>query len=188
MTPREQHERYEAVLRSWSERINLIGPEARRHLHDHIEEAREAGRHLQPTGACLDFGSGGGLPAIPIAIDHPGAHFTLIEADQKKWAFLKHVARECALNVEVLGDRLERLSEGGKLGGPYRFVTSRAVGYPERWLPRLSAVLDPDASIALFEHDGEPPGIAGFETDEVVPLSRGTENYLIILRKSSETR
>lgn len=188
MSPPEQHERYEAALRSWSERINLIGPEAKRHLRDHIDEAREAGERLMPTGKCLDFGSGGGLPAIPIAIDHPDSQFTLVEADQKKWAFLKHVARECALNVEVLGDRLERLLDEDRLGGPFRFVTSRAVGYPERWLPLLSASLEPDARIALFEHDSEPPLVNGFETEDVVPLSRGTDNYLIILRKSTEAR
>lgn len=183
MTPREQHERYEALLRSWSDRINLIGPEAKRHLREHLEEAREAGRRLEPRGECLDFGSGGGLPAIPIAIDHPDARFTLVEADQKKWAFLKHVARECALNLRVLGDRLERLIDEGDLGGPYGFVTSRAVGYPERWLPRLGSSLERGARIALFEHSGEPATIAGFETDDVVPLSRGTDNYLIILKK-----
>ncbi|MBW3670827.1 MAG: class I SAM-dependent methyltransferase [Acidobacteria bacterium] len=188
MSPQEQLERYEAVLRSWSERINLIGPEAKRHLRDHIDEAREAGARLQPTGKCLDFGSGGGLPAVPMAIDHSDARFTLVEADQKKWAFLKHVARECALNVLVLGDRLERLLDDGRLDGPYRFVTSRAVGYPERWLPLLAPSLEEGARIALFEHAGEPPEVGGFETEEVVPLSRGTNNYLIILRKTTEAR
>lgn len=184
MTPSQKHERYEEVIRSWSERINLVGPEVKRNLRDHVEEAREAGRRLLPAGLCLDFGSGAGLPAIPIAIDHPQAEFTLVEADQKKWAFLKHVVRECALNVRVLGDRLERLIDEGRLGGPYRFVTSRAVGYPERWVPRLSPSLEQGARVALFEHSGEPPAVVGFETEAVVPLSRGTDNYLIILRKS----
>lgn len=188
MSPEEQHERYEAALRSWSDRINLIGPEAKRHLRAHIDEAREAGDRLRPTGKCLDFGSGGGLPAIPIVIDHPESQFTLVEADQKKWAFLKHVGRECALNLRVLGDRLEDLLDRDELDGPFRFITSRAVGYPERWLPLISPSLEPDARVALFEHTSEPPKVGGFETEDVMPLSRGNENYLIILRKSIVTR
>lgn len=185
MTREQKHERFEALLRSWSGRVNLIGPEARRNLPDHLEEAREAAAILEPEGECLDFGSGGGLPAIPMAIDFPDAAFTLVEADQKKWAFLKHVGRECALNVRVLGDRLERLLEEGRLGGPFQLVTSRAVGYPERWLPGLASSLAPNARVALFEHQRGAHEIEGFLTERVESLSRGADNYLIILRKQS---
>jgi 16S rRNA (guanine527-N7)-methyltransferase len=183
MSPDEQLARYEELLRRWSARINLIGPEARRNLEAHIGEAREAGRYLQPAGRALDFGSGGGLPAIPIAIDHPAAQFDLVEADQKKWAFLKHVARECALNCRVLGDRLESLLEEDRLAGPYQLVTSRAVGHPERWLAALEPVLAPDVRIALFEHSRNTPEVPGFEVASIETLSRGTDNYLIVLRR-----
>lgn len=181
----QKHQRYEELLLSWSKRVNLIGPEARRNLADHIDEAREAAEILRPEGLCLDFGSGGGLPVIPMAIDFPGANFTLVEADQKKWAFLKHVDRECALNLQVLGDRLERLLEKGRLEGPFQLVTSRAVGQPGKWIPKLAAVLDRAARVALFEHGDEAPEIAGFETRRIVPLRRGRDNYLIILQRES---
>ena len=93
MTPLEL---YKSLLLSWDERMNLIGPEARANLDTHIREALEAGEILQPEGEVLDFGSGGGLPAIPMAIAHPKARFHLVEASQKKWAFLKHVVRACS--------------------------------------------------------------------------------------------
>src|SRR3954454_9157989 len=81
-------------LLKWNERVNLIGPEARANLDAHIGEALAAAEILRPDGEGLDFGSGGGLPAIPMAIVSPAARFHLVEVDQKKWSFLKHVARE----------------------------------------------------------------------------------------------
>src|SRR5262245_50352867 len=99
---------YKKELLKWSERVNLLGPEARENLGAHIDEALAAAEILQPRGDVLDFGSGGGLPAIPMAIASPAAQFHLVEVDQKKWAFLKHVVRECGLNAVVYGDTLAR--------------------------------------------------------------------------------
>src|SRR5216110_260148 len=99
---------YKRELLAWNERVNLIGPEAKEHLDAHIAEAVAAAEILKPEGEVLDFGSGGGLPAIPMAIVSPEARFHLVEADQKKWSFLKHVARECGLSAVIYGDRLDR--------------------------------------------------------------------------------
>ena len=95
---------YKSELLRWTAKVNLIGPEARANIDDHIAEAVAAAEILKPEGEVLDFGSGGGLPAIPMAIVSPEARFHLCEADQKKWAFLKHVVRECGLNSVVHGD------------------------------------------------------------------------------------
>src|SRR5207244_11103636 len=94
---------YRKELLKWSERVNLVGPEARENLDAHVDEALAAAEILKPRGEALDFGSGGGLPAIPMAIVSPEARFHLVEADQKKWAFLKHVARECGLSPVIYG-------------------------------------------------------------------------------------
>ncbi|CAM3688561.1 16S rRNA (guanine(527)-N(7))-methyltransferase RsmG [Polynucleobacter brandtiae] len=59
-----------------------------------------------------DLGSGGGLPAIPIAIVQPTWHLTLIEAVRKKTAFLQHVRGRLALkNIEVLSERVEAVAQ-----------------------------------------------------------------------------
>jgi 16S rRNA (guanine527-N7)-methyltransferase len=58
----------------------------------------------------LDVGSGGGLPGIVLAIAVPQAHLTLVDAVQKKCAFLTQVRLELRLdNVEVLHGRVEAL-------------------------------------------------------------------------------
>ena len=177
----ERVARYRSELLKWTAKVNLIGPEAREHLDEHIAEAVAAAEILKPTGEVLDFGSGGGLPAIPMAIVSPDARFHLCEADQKKWAFLKHVVRECGLNSVVYGDRLARLL--ARLDHRLRFslVVSRAVGEPEEWVPTLKGHLEDGARVALFQGSPDAPDIAGFTAAEAVRLPRGEANYLKIL-------
>lgn len=174
-------ETYRSELLKWTAKVNLIGPEARDHLDEHIAEALAAAELLRPEGEVLDFGSGGGLPAIPMAIVSPEARFHLVEADQKKWAFLKHVVRECELNSLVYGDRLARLL--ARLPATLRFslVVSRAVGEPEQWVPTLKGHLEDGARVALFQGTPEAPEIAGFTAVEAVRLPRGESNYLKVL-------
>lgn len=167
---------YKRELLRWNEKVNLIGPEARTNLDEHIDEARRAAAILKPAGDVLDFGSGGGLPAIPMAIASPEARFHLVEADQKKWAFLKHAVRECRLNAVVYGDRLARVLK--RLPSDLRFslVTSRAVGKPDEWLPSLAPWIAAGGRAALFEGSADLPPIKHFRKDETHKLPRG---YLV---------
>jgi 16S rRNA (guanine527-N7)-methyltransferase len=160
--------------------VNLVGPEAFSHLDDHILEAVAAAGHIRPEGECLDFGSGGGLPAIPMAImAGQRARFHLVEADVKKWSFLKRAVRECELNCVVHGDRLAAVLQ--RLPPAHRFslVTSRAVGHPETWVPLLSERLAPGGRIALFQGTPELPTSLSARDVDVFALPRGSSNYLV---------
>lgn len=69
----------------------------------------------------LDVGAGGGLPGIPLAIVCPQLHVTLIDAVQKKAAFLTQAALELRLpNVRVIHGRVETLN------GEFDIIASRA--------------------------------------------------------------
>lgn len=174
-------ETYKRELLRWNERINLVGPEVKANLDDHVAEALAAAVILKPSGDILDFGSGGGLPAIPMAIVSPGARVHLVEADRKKWAFLKHIVRECELNAVVYGDRLARAVTRFPPELRFSLVTSRAVGNPEEWVPMLAPWMDSGGRIALFQSTPDLSPISGFETGEVFSLPRGTSNYLVTL-------
>jgi 16S rRNA (guanine527-N7)-methyltransferase len=174
--------RYRDLLLQWTARVNLIGPEARRNLDDHIAEAIEAAELLKPEGNVLDFGSGGGLPAIPMAIAFPGIRLHMVEADQKKWAFLKHVVRECELNSVVHGDRLERVLPRLDPSLTFSLVTSRAVGEPGVWIPRISSRIVAGGRVALFQGNAEVPIVDRLEHDATFRLSRGNSNYLVVLK------
>ena len=172
---------YKRELLKWNARINLIGPEARDNLDAHIAEALAAAEILKPERNVLDFGSGGGLPAIPMAIAAPNAKFWLVEADQKKWAFLKHAVRECGLSAVVVGDRLSRALERFPSDLRFSLVTSRAVGDPEAWLPPMREWLEPGGRVALFQGTADVPAIGGIGSSEIHRLPRGASNFLVVL-------
>lgn len=76
----------------------------------------------------LDLGSGAGLPAVPLAITYPQQTYYLLEASQKKAAFLHLVKEQLALeNIVILNDRAENLAHKKTLRGRYQMVTARAV-------------------------------------------------------------
>ncbi|QWE08672.1 16S rRNA (guanine(527)-N(7))-methyltransferase RsmG [Polynucleobacter ibericus] len=98
----------------WNQVHNLTAIEGekdsiRLHLIDSIAVLPVLRQFLQgPSPRIADLGSGGGLPAIPIAIVQPEWHLSLIEAIRKKTAFLQHVRGKLKLkNIEVLCERVE---------------------------------------------------------------------------------
>ncbi len=77
----------------------------------------------------LDIGSGGGFPAIPLAIMKPEWHFTLCESIKKKANFLMHLVKKLGLekNVKIINDRIEAIHELPVHKNKYDLVTARAV-------------------------------------------------------------
>jgi 16S rRNA (guanine527-N7)-methyltransferase len=103
-------------------------------------------------GACLaDIGSGGGLPGVPLAIARPDLKVTLVEATQKKAAFLTAVAAALGLSrVSVRGERAEMLGEG-ELHGAFDAVTARAVGRLVSLVPLVAPFARPGGILLLVK-------------------------------------
>ncbi len=98
----------------WNQVHNLTAIEGekdsiRLHLIDSIAVLPVLRQFLNgPSPRIADLGSGGGLPAIPIAIVQPEWQISLIETIRKKTAFLQHVRGKLKLkNIEVLCERVE---------------------------------------------------------------------------------
>lgn len=84
-------------------------------------------RELAAGSTVVDVGSGGGLPAVPLAIALPALRFTLLEATGKKARFLQETARELGLdNIDVTCDRAESFGQG-PARERFDACTSRAV-------------------------------------------------------------
>jgi 16S rRNA (guanine527-N7)-methyltransferase len=134
MSQREDLERYAALLRKWNAVQNLVSRETidelwPRHIDDSLQLmkfVRESDRHV------TDLGSGGGFPAIPMAIASRGTErrFTLIEPIAKKAAFLRTAARELGLPVNVLAKRAEDIDSRETAD----LITSRALAVLEKLL------------------------------------------------------
>ena len=134
----------------WNQVHNLTAIEGekdsvRLHLIDSIAVLPVLRQFLKgPSPRIADLGSGGGLPAIPIAIVQPQWQLSLIEAIRKKTAFLRHVRGKLKLkNIEVLCERVEDAA----LQQPAQFdaVISRAFTNLARFL---------ELSLPFLKHDG----------------------------------
>ena len=83
------------------------------------------------------------------------------------------------MNAVVYGDRLQRVLP--RLPKDLSFVTSRAVGTPEDWLPGLRANVVDGAVAALFQGTADFPVISGLKPRAADRLPRGDSNYLVTL-------
>jgi 16S rRNA (guanine527-N7)-methyltransferase len=123
---------YLARLLAMNEQMNLTAIEDpalawEKHVLDALTLAPLLG-DLAAGASVADVGSGGGLPGIPLAVARPDLKVTLIEATQKKSAFLSAVAGVLGLeNVSVRPARAEELG-ARELRGAFDAVTARAVG------------------------------------------------------------
>jgi 16S rRNA (guanine527-N7)-methyltransferase len=129
LTPKaiEQFEAYLTLLLKWNARLNLTAiREPEEIIRRHFVECIQCAQILPEcaTGiTLLDFGSGAGLPGIPIAICRPEIQVTLAESQRKKAAFLRETVRSLGLKAEVYGGRVEDMPEDRR----FSIVTLRAV-------------------------------------------------------------
>ena len=81
-----------------------------------------------PTNV-FDIGSGGGFPAIPLAIIKQEWNFTLCESVKKKSGVLKHLIKELSLEnkVQIIDDRVEAIHKLPLYKNKYDLVTARAI-------------------------------------------------------------
>ena len=145
------------VFAAWNDRINLGGARSFETLVTaHLVDAFAARRFIGPGDLVLDVGSGGGLPAIPLAILCPDSRFELWEPRAKRAAFLRAATRELGLRprVEVRMQRLE-------------IPPTRGAGA----IPGAGPGADPGAG--LDGNAGEPAGEDVFQAFTVA-MSRAT--------------
>lgn len=147
--------RFLGVLLSMNERMNLtaiVAPDAawERHALDALSLVPELAS--LPSGArVVDLGSGGGVPAIPLALARRDLSFSLVESTQKKAAFLEDVAFELGLsNVEVFAERAERVGRA-ELCGRFDAVTARAVANLSALVPLAAPFLRPLGSMIFIK-------------------------------------
>jgi 16S rRNA (guanine527-N7)-methyltransferase len=135
-------------LERWNRVHNLTSVEGEQasidlHLIDSIAILPIMREFLPSTPIQIaDLGSGGGLPAIPIAIAQPNWSISLIEAVRKKTAFLQNVKGKLGLgNASIYSDRVERVAS--QEPGKYDAVISRAFTSLDRFLDLAEPFLKP---------------------------------------------
>lgn len=109
---------------------NLISRhDERRIVERHVRESLLPAAWLKESGArvWLDLGSGGGFPAIPLAMAGVGESWTLVESRRSKTLFLRKLLQDLAIgHVGVEQARLEDMIGNPLFIGKFDGFTSRA--------------------------------------------------------------
>jgi 16S rRNA (guanine527-N7)-methyltransferase len=146
---------YFDLLQRWNEKINLTsltdGDEAVDRL---IMEPLVAARFLPKGGAIVDVGSGGGSPAIPLAVAL-AAPITMVESRGRKAAFLREVLRTLNLEGRVETDRAEALAARPELRRSAKVVSLRAVRMTAQLSSALAELVADDGVLAMFSKHSE---------------------------------
>ncbi len=150
-------------LRAWAGTMALIGPGAKGELFErHYAESLAAlpwlsGNADSPGARLLDLGSGAGFPGWILAAAAPKLEVTLVEARERKWAFLATAARRARLSCRCLN---ARVSPNSLADFPDRIdlVTVRALRLEAKTWSALLPHLSPGARVLLWSGEvAEPP-------------------------------
>jgi 16S rRNA (guanine527-N7)-methyltransferase len=123
-------ERYVALLLEANRRVNLtrvVAPAdvARLHLLDAL--AALPALDAAAPDRVVDLGSGGGVPAIPLALARPEVEWVMVDSVRKKSAILAEFIEALGLaNVRILAERAEVLGQDPAHRERYAIVTARA--------------------------------------------------------------
>ncbi len=154
-----------------------------------------------PAGVDVcDFGTGGGLPGIILAIVRPDLHLTLLDSRQKKVAVVQQMIDTLKLsNVQTVHGRGEEL---GKQRPPWRqrfpFVTARTVAPLIDLVRWTSALRKPESVLHVFkggeirdELNALTKMVSGFKVKKSLMVLKGysqfaeNQKYIISLEFSS---
>jgi 16S rRNA (guanine527-N7)-methyltransferase len=187
-------ETYYVLLAKWNARINLTAFQLDATGQDEavdrlLIEPLVAARHIsQSAVTALDIGSGGGSPAIPLALAAPRLHLRLVESKTRKAVFLREALRELGLGrAEVETTRFEELLARPDLHEAMDLVTVRAVRVEPRTLMSLQAFLRVRGQLFLFRGPGGAdvadtlaPALSWSAT---YPLVESLRSRLLVLEK-----
>ncbi len=141
----------DTLLTRWGKAIDLAGFKTQDERdRRYFAEALAALPWLPDQGRALDIGSGGGSPALPLAIARRALAWTLVEANERKALFLDEAVRTLALdNASVVRARYESVS----VATPVDVVTVRGVAVTEGMLEKIGAALGPGGRLLWFSSE-----------------------------------
>jgi 16S rRNA (guanine527-N7)-methyltransferase len=173
----DQLAQYLEVLLRWNARLNLTAVRKPMQIVErHFIECIQCAQALPEVGTLLDFGSGAGLPGIPIAIVRPEISVTLGESQGKKAAFLREAVRVLGLHAEVFDQRIEKMDserafDAVTLRAVDRMAEAAGLGFkrvkPDGWMILFATVQTEGALTAAL------PGIRWDQALALIGLETG---------------
>jgi 16S rRNA (guanine527-N7)-methyltransferase len=139
---------YMDLLIKWNRSFNLISnSEPKEVLYQHILDSLTIVPYIDGQ-TILDFGTGAGLPGIPLALALPERQFVLLDSVGKKINFVRTAVAELKLqNVEVVQARVEAFAS------PHCFdnVVTRAFGTASDIIKKTKHLICPEGKWLLMK-------------------------------------
>jgi 16S rRNA (guanine527-N7)-methyltransferase len=123
-TARERLDRFVALLLQRNASMNLTAARTVEAVTEHVRDSLGIAEYLREP--FVDVGSGGGFPAIPLAIV-TGFRGVLVESALKKARFLEEIVAELGLPLVVRAMRAEDAGRDDTLRERFASATARAV-------------------------------------------------------------
>jgi 16S rRNA (guanine527-N7)-methyltransferase len=181
-----KYETYLSLFVRWNKKLNLssVRDEEEILCRHFIESIAVAQSLPNEVATLLDFGSGAGLPGIPIALCRSRIAVTLAESHLKKAAFLQEAVRVLGISAKIHADRAESLSE------LFDCITLRAVEKMSSAVAAAAKLVAPQGWLALMITDAgiaELQTVAGsqFKWKESIPLPGSDSRILALGQKVS---
>ncbi|HMB54727.1 MAG TPA: RsmG family class I SAM-dependent methyltransferase [Thermoanaerobaculia bacterium] len=192
------HAHYEE-LRLWAPRLALIGPGTadevlERHFGESLAALPLLPLHPAGDGELVDVGSGAGFPGLVLAAARPGWRVTLVEARERKWAFLMSAARKMsaaalaagggALSCRCLNARVgDPLPEG--VPASIEAISARAVRLPATDFGRLLERLGPADRALVWAGEADPDLPAGWAAETAARLPGSDRRRIVVVRRAA---
>jgi 16S rRNA (guanine527-N7)-methyltransferase len=176
---------YLTLLAHWNRKINLtaldVATPSRESIERLIVEPLVAAPFVAAADRlCVDIGSGGGSPAIPLKLARPHLEMVLVESRGRKAAFLREAARQLQLtHVCVEQARAETLANSEALRHRADLVTARAVRMDRPLVDATRMMMAPKGRLFWFRKADEsvPDGGAVLER---IPLPGAADSELTV--------
>ena len=105
-----QYRQLYPLYEDWNSKINMISRKDFDQFYErHVLHSLSVLKiiNFKPGQTVLDVGTGGGFPAIPLAISNPDVKFTLVDSIGKKLKVVSEIVNTLDLkNVTIIHDRM----------------------------------------------------------------------------------
>ena len=191
----ERLKTYTRLVLEWNRGVsNIVARnDEPRFVERHLIESIAPAQALRESGATrwIDFGSGAGLPAIPLAIAGIGASWTLVESRRSKTLFLRKSLQMLVIqNIEVVLDRLENVISDPAFPRDYDGFTSRATMPLAPTLEMAAPIVRTSGSAFLWKGSGAEGEMAAdsawrgdWDYSATIPVGSGPNVVVRFIRK-----
>ena len=182
---RARLEQYLLLLQKWNRVYNLTAIRDReRMVTHHLLDSLAIVPHVRGPWI-LDVGSGAGLPGIPLALANPALEVALLDANQKKAAFLRQALGELGLaNAGVFNVRVDAWDTDVR----FHTIVSRAFADLGEFVEPCARLLAPGGVLAamkgVYPHDEIARLPDGFRVERVIQLEvpgLDAERHLVLV-------